>query len=277
MIDKKQINDEDKKSFWFNITKEDQYIAVNELMADNQDPFTYFVLLILSSVIIPAGILLANSVILIGGMLITPLLTPVLLISLGFTTGNIDLVKRSIIKISKSLMLVVGISFVVALIFGLPEEREFFNSVLFTNTTNSAFLYFLVAFCSGVAATFAWVRKKVNNILPGISIAVSLVPPIAMVGVFLASLQLDYARFFLMVFLFNIAGVIGGSIILFSMFRFYNSSKVISNNLEKQILEEKTKDQKKKMILLEKQKKAIIKAEETITSLQKEITNEDHE
>jgi uncharacterized hydrophobic protein (TIGR00271 family) len=263
------------KSFWFEITKEDRYITVNELMSDDGDQFTYYFLLILSSVIIPAGILLANSAILIGGMLITPLLTPVLLIALGMTTGNTNLISRSIKKISKSLLIIFGISFLVSLIFTIPQNKEFFNSVLFTNTTDSAFLYFLVAFAAGIAATFAWIRKKVDNMLPGIAIAVSLVPPIAMVGVFMAGGEFDLARFFFMVFLFNITGIIGGSMILFSMFRFYHSDNIIKNNLEKITLEEENKTKDKRINELEDQKKAIKKAEKTINSIQEEILRED--
>jgi len=223
-----------KDSFWFDLTEEDQYITIKDLMDQSGDKITYYILLISSSVIIAAGILLANSAILIGGMLITPLLTPVLLVSLGITTSNYLLVKKSIIKIGKSVGFVVGVSFLVALIFNLPTQEDgFFNSALFNNSFASAFLYFLVAFTSGIVATYAWVRKQIDNMLPGIAIAVSLVPPIAMVGTFIGLGNIDYARYYLLVFLFNIVGIIGGSMILFSMFKFYKSSKVIEKKLDR--------------------------------------------
>lgn len=259
--------------FWLEITKEDRYIAVNELMAEEDDLFTYYFLLILSSVIIAAGIMLANNAILIGGMLITPLLTPVLLIALGMTTGNTSLIKRSLIKISKSLLVIISISFIISMIFKVPQDKEFLSSVIFTNTADSAFLYFLVAFASGIAATFAWIRKKVDNMLPGIAIAVSLVPPVAMVGVFVAAAEFDLARFFLMVFLFNITGIIGGSMILFSMFRFYRSDNIIESNLEKMNRQKENRERLKKIEELKRQKNLIIKAEKTITKVSNVITD----
>lgn len=281
--EKQNNNQSQAESFWFKITKKDQYITVNELMSESNDPFTYFFLLVLSSIIIAAGILLANSAILIGGMLITPLLSPVLLISLGMTIGNANLIKRSVIKILKSLAVILLIAFFISLVFKIPQDREFFNSALFTNTADSAFLYFIVAFASGIAATFAWIRKKVDNLLPGIAIAVSLVPPVSMVGVFIGSGDPDLARFFLMVFLFNITGIIGGSMILFSMFKFYNSEKAVEKNLEKIEKETQAREEQKRLADLEKQKDNLKEAEAAISHMKEEITlkqenlNEKHE
>lgn len=227
---------EQKESFWFEITKEDKYVAVADLMKEGDEEITYYLLLILSSIIISAGALLANSAILIGGMLITPVLTPVLLVGLGFTLGNINLIKRALVKILKSFGVVFAIAFLAALTFDIPQDKEFFSSAIFNNTTQAAFLYFLVAFSSGVAATYAWIRKKVDNILPGISIAVSVVPPIAMTAIFLGRAP-ELMRFFLTVFLFNMTGIIGGSMILFSLFRFHHTNKVVEKNIEREEVE----------------------------------------
>jgi uncharacterized hydrophobic protein (TIGR00271 family) len=252
----------EKQSFWFEITKQDQYVAVNELMEEDKDQVTYFILLILSSIIIAAGVLLANSAILIGGMLITPLLTPVLLVGLGFTLGNYNLIRNSVLKIAKSIGVVFAVAVIAALIFGVPDNKEFFSSSIFADTTKSAFLYFLVAFSAGIAATYAWIRKKVDNMLPGISIAVSLVPPISMVGIFLGR-DPELMRFFLMVFLFNMVGIIGGSMILFSLFKFYNSSSVVQKNIEDA---EKEKQQAREKMVQEQIKESM----DTITILEDE-------
>jgi len=218
-------------SIWSNITKSDQYRAVNDLIIESNPGSNYYTLLILSSVIIASGLLLANSAILIGGMLVTPLLTPILLISLGITLGRPFLLKKTSMLILKSVGIILVVSFLFGLIFAVPEDKEFFSSVIFNNTISSAFLYFIVAFSSGIAATFAWVRKKVTNMLPGISIAVSLVPPIALVGIWLAQVEVNNARFFLMVFLFNLIGIIMGSMIVFSMLKFYKTDDEVTANM----------------------------------------------
>jgi uncharacterized hydrophobic protein (TIGR00271 family) len=227
----------------------EQYRAVSELVLEAQADNTYYALIILSSVIISAGVLLANSAILIGGMLITPLLSPILLIALGIVTSKPRLIKRTSLLILKSIGLIFAISFMTGLIFEIPENREFFSSVLFNNTMNAAFLYFLVALASGVAATFSWVRKEMKNIMAGISIAISLVPPISLVAIWLANNDPGMARIFLLIFLFNLFGIIMSSMIVFSMLKFYRAGNHVTHAINKieepKILDEKNVDDKK--------------------------------
>lgn len=222
----------EKETLWQDITKKDQYRVVSELVADGQESTGYYSLLVLSSVIIAAGLLLANSAILIGGMLVTPVLTPILLLALGIVTSRTIVIRNTAKLIAKSVGLIFVVAFLASLIFSVPEDKEFFASAIFNNTINAAFLYFLVAFASGVAATFAWIRKEISNTLPGISIAVSLVPPIALVGVWLAKADFEAARFFLMVFLFNLFGLVMSSVIIFSLLKFYRTGDEVFQNLK---------------------------------------------
>lgn len=231
---------EDKRE----IPVSEKYRAVDELIKESRADKDYFSLLVLSSVIISAGILLANSAVLIGGMLVTPILNPILLIALGVSASKPEVLKRTGKLILKSSAIIIGISFVAGFIFSVPESGDFYRSSLFDNSLRSAFLYFLVAFASGIAATFAWVRKGVSDILPGISIAVALVPPLSMVGVWLATLDLDLARYFLFVFLFNLVGIVMGSMIVFSMLGFYKTGFHIVKRIKEEIqIEEKNESE----------------------------------
>lgn len=218
---------------FFSVTKSDQYRAISDLVRESRANANYYTLLILSSIIIAVGLLLANSAVLIGGMLVTPLLTPILLISLGITTSKPKLIQNVSILLVKSVIVIFAVSFVAGLVFSVPDHEEFFNDALFNNSLRSALLYFIVALVSGIAATFAWVRKEVTNILPGISIAVSLVPPISMVAIWISVLQFDSARFFLMVFILNLLGIIVGSMTVFSILKFYKSDQDINDHLDK--------------------------------------------
>ena len=220
------------------LTKSDQYKAVDDLIEEGRADRNYWMLLILSSVIIASGILLANSAILIGGMLVTPVLTPILLIALGIVTSKSRLISHTAILIGKSIMVIFIVSLVMGFLFDVPKESEFFDSVIFNNSLNAAALYFLVAFASGIAATFSWVRKELSNMVSGISIAVSLVPPISMVAVWISTGHLDNARFFMLIFLFNMIGVVVGSMIVFSMFQFYRVAPKVEKKVEEVIHEE---------------------------------------
>lgn len=240
-----------------NLNNKDLYHAVSDLIEEGTNDRTYYLMLILSSIIIAAGLLLANSAILVGGMLATPVLTPILLIALAITTSKTNLLKRTSILILKSVLVIMGVSFVAGLLFGVPTDSTFFDSTLFNNSLRAAFLYFIVALVSGFTATFSWVRKEITNILPGISIAVSLVPPVAMVAIWLSVWDLEKMRFFLLVFLFNLFGIIMGSLIMFSLLKVYRSNNLINNKIDKVIKEEESH---KKEIEIEK-------AIETITEI----------
>lgn len=230
----------EQKDSIFSINQMEKYRTVNDLVEGGRENGTYYTLLVLSSVIIASGLLLANSAILIGGMLVTPVLTPVLLISLGIVASKPVLLKRTSILILKSVLVIFAISFVAGLLFSVPEHTDFYQSGLFDNSLRAGFLYFLVAFASGIAATFAWARKETTNILPGISIAVSLVPPLALVAIWLAATEIGLMRFFLFVFLFNMMGIIMGGLIVFSLLRFSESAETIDKKVDQVIEEEKS-------------------------------------
>ena len=75
------------------MTKVDQYKTVEELLKKSESHSVYYTLLILSVCIVAIGLLLGNAAIVIGGMLVTPILTPILVIALGFSTGQMGAIK----------------------------------------------------------------------------------------------------------------------------------------------------------------------------------------
>lgn len=208
------------------MTRSSQYRTVDELLNESKPSTIYYTLLVLSSVIVACGILLGNPPIIIGGMLVTPMLTPVLSIALSLSTGEPKLLKPLGILLAKSFGFIVVSSFIIAVILGAPKE------VFFDNTVRTAILYFIVAIVSGVAATLAWAHKEVSSMLPGIAVAVSLVPPISAVGVWLSVFHFEAARFFFFVFFANLLGIVMGSIVVFSLLKFYKVDKKVKEKLE---------------------------------------------
>jgi len=198
------------------VTTNEKYHTVEELFSRSKPGSFYYTLLLLSVLIISAGLLLENSAIVIGGMLVTPVLTPILLIALGINVGQPKVVTGVLSLMLKSFLLIIAVSLVMAFVFGVRE-----NIYIFENTMRTAVLYFIVAASSGILATFAMARKEMSETLPGIAIAVSLVPPLSLVGIRLAGLDGDAARFYFLVFLFNLLGIIMGSLVVFSLLKFY--------------------------------------------------------
>jgi uncharacterized hydrophobic protein (TIGR00341 family) len=217
------------------IKKSEQYKTVEELFKKSHPDSVYYTLLALSSVIVASGILLANPTIVIGGMLVTPLLTPILIIALGISVGDIKAIRSSSILVLKSILIIIGLSFLLAFLFG-AKTKDIYS---FGDSLHVAVLYFVVAFVSGAAATFAWVRKEVTEILPGVAIAVSLIPPLGVLGVSLIAFSFSVSRLALLVFTFNLIGVILGSIVVFSLLKFYKSEKIVHQEAASQDLGKK--------------------------------------
>lgn len=224
------------------IDRERQYRPINELISESRPNGVYYLLLILSSVIVVAGILLANPAIIVGGVLVTPILTPILLIALGIIAGKPKLLKRTSLLVLKSILIVFLVSIVMASVFSVPSDNSFFNNPMFASSLNNTFLYFLVAFSSGIAATYALVRKDVSSILPGISIAVSLVPPISIAAVWMADKDFERAKYFLLVFFLNLVATIIGSIIVFSMHKSYRVDGLLKNRIKSELEREKLEE-----------------------------------
>jgi len=142
----------------FSLTERQAYKAVDDLIDESRPDGPYIVLLVLSSVIITSGLLLNNVAILIGGMLITPLLTPLLVVALSITTSKMYLLKRTGLILAKSFAFVFVTTFIVSLLIGLPENA--LQQSILESSPRTAFLYALVAIASGIAGTLAWIRKR---------------------------------------------------------------------------------------------------------------------
>lgn len=233
-------NQNDKKLF--EVKPYEQYRTVNELIERGRSNEMYYTLLVLSSFIIAAGLLLNNAAIVIGGMLVTPVLTPVLLISLAISVGDIKYVQQTLMFVGKSFLVVVIASFILGLVF---ETNGIQGVFLLDNSLRGAVLYFIVALASGLAATFAWVRRELTEILPGIAIAIALVPPLSLIGIGLSGLDADVMRFNFFVFFFNFLGVLVGSNLVFSLLKFHRVEKKVEEAVEKQEKEKEATQNKK--------------------------------
>ncbi|PIR97874.1 MAG: hypothetical protein COT89_02270 [Candidatus Colwellbacteria bacterium CG10_big_fil_rev_8_21_14_0_10_42_22] len=238
MPQKKRINkDEDDI---LAIKARDQYKTIDELVKKSKPNSVYYTLLIISSLIIAFGLLLGNSTVVIGGMLVTPVLTPILFIALGIVTGELGLIKSVGQLIAKSFAIVFASGLVAAWIFGTGGSSLNFIE----NDITVPALYFSVALLAGAAATFAWTRKDVVDILPGVAIAVALVPPLTLSGIGLSLLNVTLVRINFLIFLFNVFGVIIGSLIVFSLLGFYKTKERVHREAE--VVEKETKRTSKK-------------------------------
>lgn len=222
------------------IPKREQYRTVEELIENSRPSFKYYFLLIISSLIVASGLLLGNNAIVIGGMIVTPVLTPVLTIALGIIVGKGALLRREALFLIKSFGIIIATAFALTFLFGEPLE-----AFIFDNSMRAAILYFIVAFSAGSAASFAYSHKNISDILPGIAVAVSVVPPVSLIGLGLAIPDLELARFYFIVFVLNTIGIVMGGIVVLSFLKFSRVEKRVDEEIKEIEKEEEEKEEEK--------------------------------
>ena len=140
--------------------------------------FSFHFMLTLSAIISTLG-LLANSVaIIIGAMIIAPLMGPIIGMAYSVAMGNRKLLRRSSFTMFKGVALTVVASWLTASIIGL-ETME--SEIL--SRTNPTLLDFGIAMAAGLAGAFTQTRRSIADAIPGVAIAVALVPPLSVIGI----------------------------------------------------------------------------------------------
>ncbi|MFN6167049.1 MAG: DUF389 domain-containing protein, partial [Pseudanabaena sp.] len=139
----------------------------------------YWFQLIFAAGIATMGLVLSSPAVIIGAMLISPLMGPILSLGLALATGDFVLLARAIANLTISCS--VAIIFAILLIFTLPF-KETTSEILARTTPNT--LDLAVALFSGAIGTISTCRpiKGVITSIPGVSIAVALMPPLCVVG-----------------------------------------------------------------------------------------------
>lgn len=220
------------------VSSQEKNEGIEILIAHSTPRREFFLMMTLSVAMAVFGILLDNVVILIGSMLIAPMLYPVLTIALGMIISDLSLIKRSVVTLAKSVFFAVIIATVITLFF--PAENKIVPHLI---TNISIVMYMSVAIVSGIAASFAMARKSLNESLPGVAVSVSLVPPLASIGVGVARLDLVIMQTGFLIFIVNVLGIVFSSMVVFSLLNLYTKKEVAEEVIKKEdkVLEKEEK------------------------------------
>ncbi len=227
-----------------NLKNKDKSEAIERLIEHSSPTQDFFFMITLSILTATFGILVNDIAVIIGSMLIAPMLYPLLSLSLGIVMSDSTLISRSFYTIVKS--------------FGLGAVTAAIATSIFSNhfteltpqiiaQTKTTIPNVMIAITAGFAGTFALVKPKLNENLPGVAISVALITPLAVFGIGLAQLNLEVITGSLVLFLINAGGVIFASMTTFSLMNFYTKRKEahqLAENVDKQTKEELKKAEK---------------------------------
>ena len=171
---------------------------------------SFYVLLGLSAIISTLGLLANSAATIIGAMIIAPLMGPILGMAYGMVMGNRRLLKRSALTLGSGVFLTIFTSFVISNLIGLRVVQGEIMA-----RSQPTLLDLGVALGAGTAGAFAKSRRHVADALPGVAIAVALVPPLSVIGI---GISLASNEIFLgssLLFLTNLIGIIFSGGIVF--------------------------------------------------------------
>ncbi len=205
-------------SLFNNLTEAQKNSAVEELISESTPRKDFFLMMILSVLMATCGLLINSAAVIIGSMLIAPLLSPILSLSLGIVMSDHKLITRSFYTILKSTAFSLLAATILAMFF-LPQGYGVTDEIL--ARTSSSIIYVIIAIIAGTAASFAYVKPQLNKTLPGIAIAVALIPPLSVSGIGIAMFDWSIISKSFSLFMINIVGVILASTVVFSLMNLY--------------------------------------------------------
>jgi len=210
-----------------NIRKDtDQEATKQAIIADIPFKGHTIWILICSIFIASIGLNANSTAVVIGAMLISPLMGPILGVGMSIATNDIDTLRRSL----KNFAVMVGFSILTAYLFFefFPLRDE--SSELLARTEPDI-RDVLIAFFGGFALVIARAKKgTVATVIFGVAIATALMPPLCTVGFGLAIGNWEYATGAMYLFIINtifiaVATVIVLKFLRFPMVKYINSKK----------------------------------------------------
>ena len=180
--------------------KEDEQETIDSIKKGVEFKGTNLWVLIFATFIASLGLNTNSTAVIIGAMLISPLMGPIMGFGLGLGISDFELIKRSFRNFAIATVFSVITSSIYFLISPISEAQ----SELLARTQPTLYDV-LIAFFGGLAGIVARSAKSKGNVIPGVAIATALMPPLCTAGFGLATGNLYY--FFGAFYLFFINSV----------------------------------------------------------------------
>ena len=165
----------------------------------------FVVLMAFSTVIATFGINADSTAVVIGAMLIAPLMTPIMATSASLLMGWPVRATRAMFLVAGGVAIAVAGSWLISRYFPVLEVTT--NTQILARVTPTI-VDLMIAFAAGAAGAFAVSRPDVADSLPGVAIAVALVPPLSVIGITLEAGEFGSAMGATLLFVTNLVGVI---------------------------------------------------------------------
>ena len=201
-------------------------------------------ILICSIFVASIGLNANSTAVVIGAMLISPLMGPILGIGLSIAINDIDTLRKSLINLATMIVLSLLTAFLFFWLFPLSED----TSELLGRTTPDI-RDVLIAFFGGLALIIARTKKgTIASVIFGVAIATALMPPLCTAGYGLSIGNWSYFLGALYLFMINSVFIALSAMIVSQLLKFpkktFLLSKEIKNNITKKLNSIQSKNNK---------------------------------
>ncbi|HEY6406404.1 MAG TPA: DUF389 domain-containing protein [Ktedonobacteraceae bacterium] len=174
----------------------------------------FFTLLLLATVIATYGVLSNSTATVIGAMIVAPLMGPMMATTSAVVMGSLPRALRALALTVAGSVSVVIFSYLLAWV--VPDVTiSFTSNAEIASRINPGLYTLLTALGAGAAGAFIISRSEIADSIGGVAIAISLVPPLCVVGIALRDGQLDAARGASLLFMTNfLAILLAGGVVL---------------------------------------------------------------
>ena len=177
----------------------------------------YWLLLLLSAVIACAGVVSESTATVIGAMIIAPLMVPILGVVLGVVLADGPNLRRCLLLLIAGAAAVVALSWLLGHLVPYPVIAATNSQVAARVTPRIVDL--VAALATGSVGSVALTRPDVSDTLPGVAIAISLVPPLAVAGLTLESGSPGEFVGALLLFATNVVAILASGIVVLALYR----------------------------------------------------------
>lgn len=177
----------------------------------------FWLLLLLATVIAAAGVVSDSTATVIGAMIVAPLMTPILgIVAAVVLTDRTNLVRCALLVVSGAAA-VIGLSWMLGLLVPYPVVAATNNQV--ASRVSPTLVDLVAALATGAVGSVALARSDISDTLPGVAIAISLVPPLAVVGLTLESGAAHQSLGALLLFTTNVVAILVSGVVVMAVYR----------------------------------------------------------
>lgn len=189
-------------------TLEDIY---HDIYENRQFNLNYFLMLVMACLIALLGLLENSPAVIIGAMLISPLMGPILSCGLALTSADWSLAQKGLRNVGFSVLETILIAALATWLIPLKTVTPEIAA-----RTNPNLMDLLIAIFSGLAGTLALCSRQGGlTIIPGVAIAVAVMPPLATVGYGISTYRWSIARGAFLLFFTNLIAIVISSNLVF--------------------------------------------------------------